>query len=52
MRALTEAISDIIVHTDLEFDGSNMKHIDMEFNNINNAYNIQNIENNKVRSTS
>ena len=48
MRALTQAILDLIVHTDLEFDGSYMKHINTEFEYISNAHNIQNIEHNMV----
>ena len=35
-------------YTDLEFDGSYMKHIDIEFEHISNAHNMQNIKHNMV----
>ena len=40
-RALTQAILDIIVHTDLDFDESYVKHVGVEFHITN--HNIQNI---------
>ena len=43
MRVLTQAILDIIVHTDLDFDESNVKHVGVEFHMINKPHNIQNI---------
>ena len=43
MRVLTQAILDIIVHNDLYFDESNVKHVGVEFHMINKPHNIQNI---------
>ena len=43
MWALTQAILDIIVHTDLKFDGSYGKHMNVEINEIIKHHNIQNI---------
>lgn len=41
--ALTQAILDLIVHIDLEFERSYVKHIDVEIHKINKPHNIQNI---------
>ena len=43
VRALTQGILDIIVHSDLEFDESYVKHVGVECHMINKAHNIQNI---------
>lgn len=43
MRAMSQAILDIIVHRDLELDRSKVKHIDMEFHKTNKPHYTENI---------
>lgn len=38
--ALTQAILDLIVHIDLEFERSYVKHIDVEIHNINKPHDL------------